>query len=121
VGHKPDVEKARFWRKAVHAAARSGLSIREFCRQRKLHESQLYWWQRHLGAAKPADQTLVTDPTGAAKLHTADRDGNLVAVGEDPSAWKAGPLSGSHLNYATNVRAERRRVKAKPLRGATRP
>ena len=53
-----------------------------------------------------ADQTLVTDPTGAAKLHTADRDGNLVAVGEDPSAWKAGPLSGSHLNYATNYTYE---------------
>jgi len=53
MGHKPDVEKARFWRKAVHEAARSGLSIREFCRQRKLHESQFYWWQRHL-ATKPA-------------------------------------------------------------------
>ena len=55
MGHKPDMEKARFWRKAVHDAARSGLSIREFCRQRKLHESQFYWWQRHL-AAKPAPQ-----------------------------------------------------------------
>ena len=53
MAHKPDPEKARFWRKAVHEAARSGLSIREFCRQRKLHESQFYWWQRNL-AAKPA-------------------------------------------------------------------
>ncbi len=55
MGHKPDMEKARFWRKAVHDAARSGLSIREFCRQRKLHESQFYWGQRHL-ATKPAPQ-----------------------------------------------------------------
>ena len=39
MGAKPDVEKARFWRKAVPDAARSGLSTREFCRQRKLHES----------------------------------------------------------------------------------
>jgi transposase-like protein len=57
VGHKPDMEKARFWRKAVHEAARSGLSIREFCRQRKLHESQFYWWQRHLTAARQAPQS----------------------------------------------------------------
>jgi hypothetical protein len=53
VGQKPDLEKARFGRKAVHDAAWSGLSIREFCRQRKLHESQFYWWQRNL-TAKPA-------------------------------------------------------------------
>ena len=65
MGHKPDVEKARFWRKAVHDAARSGLSIREFCRQRKLHESQFYWWQRHL-AAKPAPQPK--KPAGAASF-----------------------------------------------------
>ncbi len=32
-----------------------------------------------------ANQTLITDPAGAAKLNTADRDGNLVAVVEDPA------------------------------------
>jgi hypothetical protein len=53
VSKKQDVEKARFWQKAIREAARSGLSIREFCRQRKLHESQFYWWQRRL-AARPA-------------------------------------------------------------------
>ena len=75
MGHKPDVEKARFWRKAVHEAARSGLSIREFCRQRKLHESQFYWWQRHLAtklaaqpkkpAAAAASFALVSGEAGA--------------------------------------------------------
>ena len=66
MGHKPDVEKARFWRKAVQDGARSGLSIREFCHQRKLHESQFYWWQRHLAAAKPAPQP--NKPGGAASF-----------------------------------------------------
>lgn len=65
MGRKPDPEKTRFWRKAVHDAARSGLSIREFCRQRKLHESQFYWWQRNL-AAKPAPRTK--QPDGAASF-----------------------------------------------------
>jgi RHS repeat-associated protein len=47
-----------------------------------------------------ADQTLITDPQGAAKLHTADRFGNLVGVVEDPSSWNGGTLSGT-LAYPT--------------------
>jgi hypothetical protein len=50
---KSDMEKARFWRGVIHEAARSGLSIREFCRRRKLRECQFYWWQRKLTAARP--------------------------------------------------------------------
>ena len=49
-----------------------------------------------------ADQTLVTDPQAAARLQTADRFGNLVAVVEDPASWDGGTLSGSHLAYPTS-------------------
>ena len=55
MSRKQDVEKAQFWQRAIREAARSGLSTREFCRQRKLHESRFYWWQRRL-AARPAPQ-----------------------------------------------------------------
>ena len=76
VGSKPDVEKARFWQRTIREAARSGLSTREFCRQRKLQESQFYWWQRKLSAARqtpqkpkpaagPASFALVSDEAGA--------------------------------------------------------
>ena len=41
---KRDVEKARYWQRTIREAARSGMSIREFCRQRRLKESQFYWW-----------------------------------------------------------------------------
>jgi hypothetical protein len=43
-----DKEKERYWAKAIGDAARSGISIREFCRRRKLSESRFYWWQRRL-------------------------------------------------------------------------
>jgi transposase-like protein len=43
-----DLEKARSWQKLIREAARSGLSIREFCRRRRLRESQFYRWQRRL-------------------------------------------------------------------------
>jgi hypothetical protein len=39
----------------IREAARSGMSIREFCRQRRLKESQFYWWQHKLKAGR---QTL---------------------------------------------------------------
>ena len=45
---KGDAEKARYWQRTISEAARSGMSIREFCRQRRLKESQFYWWQRQL-------------------------------------------------------------------------
>jgi transposase len=43
-----DMEKLRYWQRTIGDAARSGMSIREFCRQRRLRESQFYWWQRKL-------------------------------------------------------------------------
>ena len=43
-----DAEKARYWQAVIRDAARSGMSTRAFCRQRKLKECQFYWWQRRL-------------------------------------------------------------------------
>src|SRR5437667_7565852 len=47
-----DVEKQRYWQRTIGDAARSGMSIREFCRQRHVKESQFYWWQRKLKAGR---------------------------------------------------------------------
>ena len=41
-------EKTRYWQQTLGEAARSGMSIRELCRRRRLKESQFYWWQRRL-------------------------------------------------------------------------
>ena len=51
---KADAEKARYWQRTISEAARSGMSIREFCRRRRLRESQFYWWQRKLKAGRDA-------------------------------------------------------------------
>jgi hypothetical protein len=78
---KGDAEKARSWQRTISAAARSGMSIRAFCRQRRLRESQFYWWQRKLragreagtmvqpsGNGRPASFALVSDEPGAADV-----------------------------------------------------
>ena len=75
---KGDAEKVRYWQKTFREAVRSGMSIREFCRQRRLKESHFYWWQRKLKAGReerglrqrsvgrhPASFALVSDEAGA--------------------------------------------------------
>jgi hypothetical protein len=68
-------EKERGWQRTIRAAARSGQSIREFCRQQRLKESQFYWWQRKLSERRqmrrwrqkkegPATFALVSDAPG---------------------------------------------------------
>ena len=49
---KGDTEKARYWQRTIREAVRSGMSIREFCRQHRLKESQFYWWQHKLKAGR---------------------------------------------------------------------
>jgi hypothetical protein len=49
---KGDAKKARYWQRTISEAARSGISIREFCRRRRLRESQFYWWQHKLKAGR---------------------------------------------------------------------
>ncbi len=47
-----DAEKARYWQRTIREAVRSGMSIREFCRQRRLKESQFYWWHHKLKGSR---------------------------------------------------------------------
>jgi|SRR5271157_23843 len=58
-------KKARYWRKVIQEVARSGVSIREFCRQRQLAVSQFYWWQRRLQAPPPRAKKRVSASTAA--------------------------------------------------------
>ncbi len=52
-----DPRKEQFWRRVVQDWRASGLSVRQFCRLRKLSEQSLYGWRRTLqsrdGEARP--------------------------------------------------------------------
>jgi transposase-like protein len=77
-GKQQDPGKQRYWESTIREAARSGLSIREFCRQNNLKESQFYRWQRRLKqrrqhrsirkatSGKRASFALVSDEPGVA-------------------------------------------------------
>ena len=86
-----DVEKHRYWQRTIGDAARSGMSIREFCRQRRLRESQFYWWQRKLKMRRPE----------RSKPGARDRAASFALVSEDGMDMPA-------VGYAS-ARASRKR------------
>ena len=75
-----DVEKERYWRRVIGEAARSGMSIRRFCEQRKLRESQFYWWQRELEKRQQACALKATEDAGQATFALVSENGGEVGA-----------------------------------------
>lgn len=75
-----DVEKQRYWQRTIGNAARSGMSIREFCRQHRLKESQFYWWQRKLKAGRQ-EGNKPTSSGGEASFALVSEDGASIQAG----------------------------------------
>lgn len=48
IGKIRDKRRETRWRRIIREHGRSGLSVREFCRRSKLHESAFYFWRREL-------------------------------------------------------------------------
>ncbi len=68
------VEKQRQWQRHIAEAARSGLSVREFCRRHRLPESRFYWWRRKLKMTRP-DWKKVNVNRGGASFALVSEDG----------------------------------------------
>ncbi len=79
---KQEVVKRRFWQSSIGEAARSGMSIREFCQQRRLKESQFYGWQRKLKAGRQ-ERTLRRQGIGRKAT-------SFALVSDEPGATDAG-------------------------------
>jgi transposase-like protein len=41
-----DADREKNWRRNLTRHAKSGLTVRQFCRREKLHESAFYFWRR---------------------------------------------------------------------------
>jgi transposase-like protein len=78
---KREVEKARYWRRVIREATQSGMSIRGFCRQHRLKESQFYWWQHKLKAGR---QERMRTPGGNRA------EASFALVSDEPEATDAG-------------------------------
>jgi transposase-like protein len=103
-----DVEKKRYWQQTIREATRSKLSIREFCRQHRVKESQFYWWQRRLNGSrrsqglrgqsnngKTASFALVSNDPGAADagIELILQDGSRLRISRVSMNRHCGPCS----------------------------
>jgi hypothetical protein len=77
-----DLKKRQFWQRTIHEAVRGKLSIREFCRQHRLKESQFYWWQRRLNGQRRTH--------GLQRHKTNGTAASFALVSNDPRAGDAG-------------------------------
>jgi hypothetical protein len=58
--HHRDSQREQFWREAVAAWQKSGLSVRAFCSGRRLSEPSFYSWRRTLRRRDAAAQRRPT-------------------------------------------------------------
>lgn len=80
MGVKKREEKQRHWQRTIAEAARSGLSVREFCRQHRLPEYRFYWWRRKLRATHP-DRKTVNSNGGRASFALVSEEGGSQPAG----------------------------------------
>ena len=51
-----DAGRETFWRRTLAGHKKSGLSVREFCRRERIHESAFYFWRRTIQQRRPTRQ-----------------------------------------------------------------
>lgn len=73
-----DSGKELQWRRWVREQARSGLTVREFCRQHGLQEPSFHWWRRQLNRRAGAATFMPVHVTGrSAKDHEGGSESPL--------------------------------------------
>ena len=64
IEEKPSISPRDQWRERIAEQARSGLSIKQFCKDRGIAEHAFYGWRKRLRETEPVRFALV-DRTGA--------------------------------------------------------
>ena len=96
-----DPDREKVWRRTLARQAKSGLTVRQFCRREELHESAFYFWRRTIqkrdamqhgsrqcrpnrrGVKPPAFVPLIVDDRRPAAGITLElRSGRCLRLGE---------------------------------------
>ena len=101
VEEKPAASPRDQWRERIAEHARSGLSIKQFCKDRSIAEHAFYAWRRRLRETEPVRFALV-DRAGA--LHASEWNLELTL------------LSGERLRIGAGVDAATLRTVLEALR-----
>jgi len=89
-----DKHREAHWRRIVREHGRSGLTIREYCRQGKLRETAFHFWRSELHRReverRRAEQEQRRQPTHRARRRQADAAPAFVAVRVEKHSAVAG-------------------------------
>ncbi len=92
-----DPKKEKFWRRMVFDQARSGLSIRAWCRQHDLHEHAFYWWRVRLARSGRGRKARSRRPTPFAARPTP-----LCSMGKQGQAFVPVQVSAPEVTGAAD-------------------
>jgi len=82
IAAKPTNPKADEWAERIAAQQRSGISIKQFCKEQQLTEHSFYAWRKRLQESRPVRFALV-ERSGRRQERTAEAALELVlATGE---------------------------------------
>ena len=84
-GSARDARRELQWRRLVRKRERSGLTVRQFCRENNLPESAFYYWRRELSRRQAEQEKGRPSDAPPAPAFVP------VLVAEDPRAHAAGP------------------------------
>lgn len=79
-----DPVKERFWRRVVRRRQRSGLTVREFCRDEGVAESSYHYWRREL-ARRDREQTSGEEGAGVKGISPEGSAASLGGSKEAPA------------------------------------
>jgi transposase-like protein len=68
--------KEAFWRDVLRRHAKSGLTIRAFCRRHELGENLFYWWRRELARR---DRQETTTKSESPQGHALEEQGSIAS------------------------------------------
>ena len=106
-GRRRSGSKEAYWRKVIAEQATSGLSVRQFCREKHIHESSFYAWRREIGRRDRQTGSMPTE-TGPQFLPVR------VTGGEDnrpdrpievisPDGWRVRVANGASAAHAAEL------------------
>ena len=84
-----DARKEKFWRRMVGGQARSGRTIRDWCRKHGLNEPAFYWWRARLARTERMRRPRKSRPFAArpTPLCSPLRDAPWAGMGQQGQAF----------------------------------
>lgn len=99
-----DLRKETAWRRRLRQQAKSGQSVRAWCRRQRVTETAFYWWRRELARRDAEGGTASFVPVQVATEPTRDGDGPIEIVLADGRRVRvAGPVDGQALAAVLDV------------------